>query len=187
MKKNYVGFLLLYIWQILKHFALTKSWAQTSFFWRMETVGKGPPAVSRLRTCGLKNVSLTLKVLTAPPYHPLPTKYLNQQQFGSCFVVDDQGTLYSHGSTAWLSLMGLQPFFQIPTGVASKLQALFQCMLWVVAAAMLVFVKLGLIVWKKNRAKGLKSRFYDRKDNREIYWFWAIRLEKKNFMRNRKY
>ena len=159
MKKNYVGFLLLYIWQILKHFALTKSWAQTSFFWRMETVGKGPPAVSRLRTCGLKNVSLTLKVLTAPPYHPLPTKYLNQQQFGSCFVVDDQGTLYSHGSTAWLSLMGLQPFFQIPTGVASKLQALFQCMLWVVAAAMLVFVKLGLIVWKKIVQKDWKAAF----------------------------
>ena len=107
-------------------FCPNKSWPQTFFFWRVETVGKGPPAVSRLRTCGLKNVSLTLKVLTAPTYHPLPTKYLNQQQFGSCFVVNDQGTLYSHGSTAWLSLWWVSnPFFQIPTGVASKLKLSF--------------------------------------------------------------
>ena len=59
-----------------------------------------------------------------------------------------------------LSLMGLQPFFQIPTGVASiEAQALFLCMLWVVAAAMLVFVKLGLIVWKKIVQKDWKAAF----------------------------
>ena len=74
--------------------------------------------------------------------------------------------------------MGLQPFFQIPTGVASKLQALFQCMLWVVAAAMLVFVKLGLIVWKKIVQKDWKAAFMIEKTSRDG-WILSDQIKKK--------
>ena len=35
VEKNYMGFLIHKIWQILKHFSRQLSWAQTSFFWRV--------------------------------------------------------------------------------------------------------------------------------------------------------
>ena len=34
-EKNYMGFLILKIWQILKHFTRVLSWAQTCYFWRV--------------------------------------------------------------------------------------------------------------------------------------------------------
>ena len=34
-EKNYVGFLITKIWQILKRFSRALSWAQTSYFWRV--------------------------------------------------------------------------------------------------------------------------------------------------------
>ena len=40
-EKNYVGFLIHKIWQILKRFARALSWAQTSYFWRVSTY-QGP-------------------------------------------------------------------------------------------------------------------------------------------------
>ena len=35
IKKNYMGFLITKIWQILKRFYRALSWAQTTYFWRV--------------------------------------------------------------------------------------------------------------------------------------------------------
>ena len=36
-EKNYVGFLIHKLWQILKYFSRALSWAQTSYFWRVSS------------------------------------------------------------------------------------------------------------------------------------------------------
>ena len=38
-EKNYMGFLVTKIWQILKHFSRAFCWAQTSYFWRVNSFG----------------------------------------------------------------------------------------------------------------------------------------------------
>ena len=55
-EKNYMGFVMIKIWQILKHFYRALSWAQTSYFWRVEwKEWKNPQFNFLSQNLGLRN------------------------------------------------------------------------------------------------------------------------------------